>query len=210
MWIDVTVPVRDHMVVWPGDPDVIVETVATVEQDGVMVSRLALGSHTGTHIDAPLHFLAGTRSVDCLDAEKLIGPCRVLDLARAGRRIRRADLEAHAPAPGERLLFKTENKDALRRGDFDQTYAALDLEAAEFLAEIGVALVGIDHLSIEGFGSDGHPVHKALLAREVVILEGLDLVDVPPGAYDLVALPLRLQGLDGSPARAMLRPLSFS
>lgn len=205
-WIDVSMPLRSGMVGWPGDPAVRVETVASIMQDGLMLSRLELGSHSGTHIDAPCHFIEGAAAVDAIAPWRLLGPCRVLDAAAARGHVGRVHLEPHAPRAGERILLKTRNGAMLRHGAFDAGYAALDRSGADYLAAIGVALVGIDALSIEAFEAPGHPVHKALLAKEIVILEGVDLSDVAPGIYDMVALPLRLEGRDGSPARVLLRP----
>lgn len=203
-WLDVSLPVRNGMVVWPGDPPPEIADISTVATDGARVSRLILGSHTGTHIDAPAHFIDGGGGVDAIPLDHLVGPCRVIDVDRAPS-IARADLEPFAPQPGERLLLRTRNRDLLRRSRFDPSYVALDISAADYLVTCGVVLIGIDALSIEGFAADGHPVHVCLLSHGIAIVEGLDLHDITPGVYELIALPLRLEGLDGSPSRVLLR-----
>lgn len=203
-WLDVTLPLRTGMAVWPGDPEVSVESLCTVEENGVLVSRLILGSHTGTHVDAPCHFLPGGRGVDGIDPWRLVGPCRVVDVRGACPLVRRAHLEPWAPRRGERLLLKTGGEANLHSPVFQPSFVALDPEAARYLAEAGVVLVGIDALSIEPFDAVEHPAHYALLEREVVIVEGLDLGEVEPGDWELIVLPLRLEGGDAAPARALL------
>jgi arylformamidase len=192
---------------WPGDPAVSIETVATVAADGARVSRVVLGSHAGTHIDAPAHFLEEGDGVDAIPPERLVGPCRVLDMRSVGRVIDGAALADANVAAGERLLLRTDRA-AVERGTFSPDYVALDLAAARMLVERGVALIGIDAPSIEAFDSIGHPVHRVLLGAGIVVLEGLDLSGVEPGSYELIALPLRLAGLDGSPARVLLGDLA--
>lgn len=198
-------PLHAGMLCWPDDPPLRLHDAASLANDGVRVTRIETGSHAGTHIDAPAHFLAGGSGVDAISLDVLVGPCRVLDLSAAGRGIDREALEAHRLRGGERLLLRTANEGLLRRTAFTAEYAALLRSAADYLVEVGVILVGIDYLSIELFESKGHPVHVTLLRAGVVIVEGLDLTDVKPGDYDLIALPLRLSGLDGSPARVLLR-----
>ncbi|MBI2468338.1 MAG: cyclase family protein [Candidatus Rokubacteria bacterium] len=205
-WIDVTVPIHPGMVVYEGDPGVRVTSVLALERgDPANVSLLALGSHTGTHVDAPSHFIAGGGTVDGLPLDVLLGRARVL-ACPPGPIV--AETVAGAGARrGSRLLFKTGNSALWERARFVRDYQALTLEAARLLVEAGVALVGIDYLSIEGFGAPGHPVHRCLLGAGTVILEGLDLSAVAPGEYELCCLPLRVREGDGAPARALLRPL---
>ena len=205
-WLDVTVPIHADMVVYDGDPPVEVASALALERgDPANVTRLTLGSHTGTHVDAPLHFLPGGSTVDRLPLEALMGPVLVIACppgpvepkAWAGTDLR-----------GERrVVFKTENSGLWQRTRFAHDYQALTLDAARELAGAGIALVGIDYLSVEAFGVPGHPVHRCLLAAGIVILEGLDLSAIPPGRYELACLPLRLRDGDGAPARALLRPL---
>lgn len=208
-WIDVSVPLHPGLPTWPGDPPLTVDRVSALERgDPANVTRLALGAHTGTHVDAPLHFLAGASAVDALPPDALVGPARVLALpGRAS--IGAADLEPFAVAPGERLLLRTDNSlapwfDAPFREDF----VHLTPDAARHLAACGVASLGVDYLSVGGFADpeENAETHRTLLAAGIWILEGLHLGVVEPGAYDLVCLPLRLAGADGAPARALVRP----
>lgn len=206
-WIDVSVPVYDGMVHWPKDPEVRITRVRALERgDGATVSELSLGAHTGTHVDAPAHFILGAPGVDEIDLEALIGPARVVDIEVAAA-IGPADLAALDPRPGERLLLRTSNSERCWRDDrFVEDFVHLSPAAARFLVERGVRTLGIDYLSVGGGGEEGREVHRALLGARVCVIEGLDLRGAPPGAYELVCLPLRIRGGDGAPARALLRP----
>ncbi len=204
---DVTVAIREQMPIWEGDPAVVVKGERTLSAgDGANVSSLCFGAHTGTHVDAPNHFIEGTRRVDELDLAKLVGPCRVVEIP--------SDIVAvepeHLPSLDgiERLILKTRNsafwstpEDGFRR---DFTY--ITLATARLLADANIKLIGIDYLSIERPGSDGHPVHVTLLEKEIVILEGLDLREVSAGDYEMACLPLKYVGGtgDGAPARTVL------
>ena len=192
MIIDISLPIGPDTPVWPGDPPVLIEPVARVAGgDPADVSRLTLGTHTGTHVDPPAHFLPGTATVDALDLEVLVGPAIVAELP-AGP-IDGAALRSVALAEGStRVLLKT-------GGDA----GALTPDGARSLVERGVLLVGADTLSIEP-DTDDYPVHQILLGAGVVIVEGLDLAAVAPGPYHFVCLPLRIAGGDGAPARAVL------
>lgn len=192
MIIDISLPIGPDTPVWPGDPPVVVESVARVEDgDPADVSRLALGTHTGTHVDPPAHFLPGGTTVDNLSLDVLVGPAVVVDCP--AEPIDRGALESLAVPDGStRLLLKT-------GGDA----GALTPDGARWLVERGVRLVGADTLSIEP-ATDGYPVHRILLGAGVVIVEGLDLTAAGPGDYQLVCLPLRIAGGDGAPARAVL------
>ncbi len=202
---DVSRPLRDGGLIYPGDPEIRVQLHSAIARgDDANVSSLALGSHSGTHVDAPSHFLSGGSSVDRIPIERLVGPAVVLDLPAAARSVGAAELSRCDLRCQRRVLLRTRN--SLRPPDagFTEDYCALAPDGAEFLLRQGVELVGIDYLSIEAFGSADYPVHHALLERGVVIVEGLELSAVPPGIYQLVCLPLRLEGLDGAPARAVL------
>lgn len=201
VFIDISQPLRSGMPVWPGDPPARI----TRTSDGLpSVSQLVLGTHVGTHVDPPAHFIAGAATVDRLPLDALIGPAWVAHLTRAGA-ITAATLEAaDIPAGTDRLLLRTPNSDTASEV-FDPAYVALTVDAAEWLLARKVRLVGIDAPSIELFGAAGEPVHHALLGAGVVIVEGLALADVPPGPYELICLPLRIADGDGAPARAILR-----
>jgi arylformamidase len=204
-WLDATVALHGGMVVYEGDPPVELEPALSIERgDPANVSRLALGSHTGTHVDAPRHFVRGGAGVDALSPEVLIGPARVLQCPPGP--VGTETLAAAGLGRGERLVLRTGNSDLWARECFVRDYQALTPAAARLLVDAGVALVGIDYLSIEPFGAAGYPVHRCLLEAGVVILEGLDLTSVRPGRYELCCLPLRIRDGDGAPARALLRP----
>jgi arylformamidase len=205
-WIDVTVPIRSGMVHWPGNPEVRVDRQEKASADGGVsrVSALSLGSHTGTHVDAPVHVGVNSVGVDSLPLDALIGPARVIAIEDPTA-ITTANLEPHAVQAGERLLFKTRNSSRCWATDeFVNDYVYVTPDAARHLAERRVRTVGVDYLSVGG-RRDGAVTHRVLLQAGVCILEGLDLSRVAPGAYDLVALPLRIAGGDGAPARVILR-----
>jgi arylformamidase len=205
-WIDISVPVRNGMVHWPGDPPFHIERATDQEKgDVATVSRMELGVHTGTHMDAPLHFIRHARSIDTLPLDATVGPARVIPI-RDTKSIRREELIPHAIAAGERILFKTANSDHLWDSDrFDEDFVFISQDGARYLAERGVRTVGVDYLSVGGFHIDGPETHQALLGAGIWIIEGLNLHGVEPGEYELVCLPLRLMGAEGSPARAILR-----
>lgn len=163
-------------------------------------TRIHMDAHTGTHIDAPLHMLEQGETIESVRIEQLVGDCRVVDLTHVEDGITRADLEAHAPQKGEFLLLKTKNSWD-ESFNFNFIYVAQD--GAEYLADIGVAGVAIDGLGIER-SQPGHETHKALLAKNIVIIEGLRLKDVPTGTYFMVAAPLKMTGIDAAPARVLL------
>jgi arylformamidase len=205
-FIDVTVPLSAELPTFPGDPPFEMDATHRLGTgDSYNVARLALGTHSGTHVDAPFHFIEGGARIDELALEILIGKVRVVDLM--GRdSVERADLEALDLREDLRVLLKTRNSGLLRQSAFQQDYVYLSPDAATYLAQVGIKLVGFDYLSIEKFGSRDYAAHKALLSAGVVIVEGLDLSDVEPGEYDMTCLPLRIAGGDGSPARVVLRP----
>jgi len=174
------------------------------------VSELRLGTHTGTHVDPPFHFIPGGATAETLDLSVLVGQALVVDLRGAGDSITPKDLDALAiPEGTERVLFRTPNSELWSKTPvrFPDGYTAMTPEGARWCVDHGVRLVGIDFLSIERKGAPGHPTHVALLEAGVIILEGLDLSGVEPGAYELSVLPLKILGGDGAPARAILRTL---
>lgn len=197
MVIDISLPIGPSLAVWPGDPPVEVEPLTRVEEGDPGVSRLALGTHTGTHVDPPAHFVSGGATVDELPLDVLVGPAVVADCT-GGAPIDAARLEGLGlPAGTARLLLKTAAGTAA---------GLLTAGGAGWLVERGVRLVGADTLSIEP-ETEEYPVHRILLGAGVVIVEGLDLTAAAPGPYELVCLPLRITGGDGAPARAVLLPL---
>ena len=205
-FIDVTVPLSAALPTFPGDPPFQIDVTHRMEGgDSYNVSRLTVGTHAGTHVDAPFHFIKGGATVDELALEILIGKVRVVDLGGKDS-VERADLEALDLREDQRVLIKTRNSGLLRQKAFQEDYVWLSPDAATYLAQVGIKLVGFDYLSIEKLGSRDYAAHVALLEAGVVIVEGLDLSEIEPGEYDMVCLPLRIAGADGSPARVVQRP----
>ncbi len=203
---DVSVAIREKMPTWPSDPGVKIQLAMSMARgDGVNVSSLAMGAHTGTHFDAPFHFVQGGKTVDQLDPAAIIGTCRVFEIPTEDE-IDVTHLRGLPIKGVTRALFKTANSELwASRDEFYEDFVYLTPMAAKFLVSMGVKLVGVDYLSVEGYHAQGAPAHLALLGAGVIILEGLNLVDVPPGDYELIALPLKIAGADGAPARALLR-----
>ncbi len=203
--IDISVPIYNGMVVYPGDFGASIEPFRQIARgDAANLSRLKLGSHTGTHVDAPRHFVEGREPVDQLPLDVLVGEARVLDLTTVERQISPADLENAGIGAAARILLKTSNSRLWADPVFSKEYVSLSNEAADFLVERGSRLVAIDYLSVERFHPDGHHVHHALLSASVVVVEGVNLSAVEPGDYQLVCLPLKIRDADGAPARAVL------
>jgi arylformamidase len=205
-WIDISVAVRNGMVHWPGDPDFHIERATDQERgDVATVSRIALGVHTGTHMDAPLHFIRNAVTIDQMPLDATVGKARVIAI-HDPKAITRKELEEHAIAAGERVLFKTTNSaQSWKSDEFDEDFVFISQDGARYLAERGVRTVGVDYLSVGGYKQDGVETHQALLGAGIWIIEGLNLGGVEPGEYELVCLPLRLVGAEGAPARAILR-----
>jgi arylformamidase len=204
---DISVPLRSGGVVYPGNPTISITPQQAISQGaGANVSRLDFGSHTGTHVDAPKHFFDDGAGVDELPLDVLMGPARLIAFNDAVMSIGEAELAPHDLTGVTRLLMRTRNSAWLsgEEGEFHPDYTYLAPDGAGYLAELGVKLVGVDYLSIEQFHSGHHRTHRTLLERGIVIVEGLMLTEPPPGDYELRCLPLRLAGLDGAPARAVL------
>lgn len=211
---DISVPISEVLPVWPGDPGIRVErTLALDKGDPATVSCLHLGSHTGTHVDAFSHFLPDGDSLDAMDLSVYVGPALVVEIEDPTR-VTLGELQRN-PAfldlrKARRVLFKTVNsRQEWHRQPFNPKLCHLSPHAADFLVELGVRLVGIDGLSVDGYDArtlygEDVPVHRRLLNAGVYIVEGLTLSRVQPGWYELVCLPLPLHGADGAPARAIL------
>lgn len=210
-FIDISVPISSRIPIWPGNPGLEFEAVNRIAEGASSnVSRVSLGTHTATHVDAPRHFLEDGVGVDELPLADLVGPCRVLDFRQVplGEGITAGALDrAVAGRPAERLLLKTRNSELWDGRSFSREFVHLTPDGAEWMLEAGVRVVGIDYLSVERFKAAGAPVHRALLGARVIIIEGLNLVQVEAdgGPYELICLPLRLPGADGAPARVILR-----
>ena len=200
-----SVPISSRLPTWPGDPKVSLERVSSIARgDAANVSRLDAGVHTGTHVDAPVHFVDGATGIDSIPLETLVGPCLVVEADPPWLELRPEDLPASAHT---RILFKTRNSArwAARKIDFETEFVAVGLELARRLVAEDKILVGVDYLSVESYHAPfEHPVHHTLLEARIVVIEGLDLSGVEPGEYDLYCLPLKLVASDGAPARTML------
>jgi arylformamidase len=206
-WIDISVPLRTGMVHWPGDPGVDIRRVQDMDRgDGNNVSHLSMGAHTGTHMDAPLHFLPNGPAIDQIPLDATVGRARVIGIEHP-ETITADELRRYDIAEGERILFRTRNSERCWGSEtFIQDFVSITEEAARYLADRPVRAVGIDYLSVGGFDADGPKIHRILLEAGIWIIEGLDLSAAPPGNYELVCLPLKITGADGAPARAILRP----
>lgn len=209
---DITVPISDGVPVYEGDPKVKIDICKSIANgDSANVSQMCFGLHTATHVDAPNHFIEGTRRVDQLDLDNLIGKCRVVNIDETVMAIEPHHLGALADV--ERILFKTRNSAFWNEPGkgFRTDFTFISPDAAKVLADSGVKLVGIDYLSVEQFGSKDFSTHITLLEKEVVILEGVDLREVNPGDYEMICLPLKYVGGagDGAPARTILREIDL-
>ncbi len=207
-YIDISVPISSHMPIWPNNPGVEIERVQDMcKGDHANVSRLSLGAHTGTHVDAPIHFVADGVATEQLPLDVLIGPATLIHLADVSL-VTERDLRSAVMLPVERLLIRTRNSEWWHDGDetFHKDMVGLSEDAARWIVQSGIKLVGVDYLSVAPPGM-GTPVHRVLLEANTVIVEGLNLSEVHAGAYQLWCLPLKLVGSDGAPARAVLSPL---
>ena len=206
-WLDISVPVEDGIATFPGDPTYRRELHASMADGEICnVSRLDLGAHTGTHLDAPRHFIDGAATVEATPLDAVIGPAWVVDGRELTTTITAADIDRLTMPDGEtRLLFRTPNSDLWSLPHFSEAFIGFGADAAEALVARGIRLVGIDYLSIAPYG-DPIATHRAFLGAGVVVLEGVDLRGIEPGPYELLAAPIRWVGADGAPVRALLRP----
>jgi arylformamidase len=205
-YVDVTVPlVPGWLPTYPGDTDLTIRRDASLaDGDLANLSSITCTLHAGTHVDAPVHFIADGAGIEAVPLDALIGPAWVVDATSVSGSIDAAALERlEIPRGAERLLFKTTNSAIWDAPSFVEDFVALTADAASVLVDRGVRLVGIDYLSIAPFG-DPAPTHEVLLRAGVVIVETLDLRDVEPGDWIMTCLPLRIPGADGAPARAAL------
>ena len=207
VYYDISLPISPAMPVWPGDPSIGVERVSSVKHGGRLnISRLGMGTHTLTHVDAPRHITDRGLPVDRLPLDLLIGPAVVVEPRFEGNLITATDLGELGIRGVERLLIRTRNSDLWMGGpyEFESDFVSLTKDAASWLVNKGVRLVGVDYLSIEAFDAEDLEVHRTLLEQGVAILEGLNLSQVPEGRYQLICLPLKVQDGDGAPARVVL------
>jgi len=201
---DISIGIDENLPLWPGDPELRLHWAANIEQgDLVNLTELSMGIHTGTHIDAPLHFLPNGKPIDSLSLNVFVGEAQVVAIPQNVNLITVDILQDVCEINAARILFKTKNSQLWETSKFQQDYVALEASAAQWLVDQGVQLVGIDYLSIAPF-KDPAPTHETLLNNEVVIVESLDLRLVKPGIYTLICLPLKLVGREAAPARAIL------
>ena len=200
---DISLPLNGKTVIYPGNVPLEIAVHHEMPEHATHLSKITMGSHTGTHVDAPSHAVYGAASLDAISLETFVGPCRVLDCTDSVGAVKIEDLKKHKVKKAERILVKTQN--SLRGfATFRDDYIYLDGDTADYLAELGITLFGIDYFSVKQRGSKDQRPHTSLLSKNIPIIEGLDLSLVPAGKYTLVCLPLKFTGIEGSPARALL------
>jgi arylformamidase len=206
-WIDVSVPLRSGMVHWPGDPEVKIDRMLTIESgDDCNVSTIFMSSHTGTHIDSPYHFIKSGIAIHDLPLSAVIGKARVIEIADT-ESIKPEELRLHRVSKGERILFKTLNSKRCWKSDkFVEDFVYISTESLQYLVDRKVRTIGVDYLSVGGYNKNISQVHRALLKAGIWIIEGLDLSRVKKGDYELICLPMKIEKGDGAPARAVIRP----
>jgi arylformamidase len=208
-WIDATATLDPTTTpVYPGNAPLKFDFVSDMRRgDGFTLSALSLGAHSGTHIDAPSHFIRDGATIDQVPLDRLIGPARVIDIADAVQSIDAAELNRHSWRGASRVLFRTRSSHHGWMSDstFHRDFAYIAPDAARLLADAGVQLVGVDYNSAEQFGAAAPLTHRALLGKGIPIVEGLVLDKVLAGDYDLIVLPIKIGGHEGAPARAVLR-----
>ncbi len=207
-WIDVSIPLQDGMVNWPGDaPFSRIETLKIANGDVCNLSQFCSSVHIGTHMDSPRHFVPGGHGMESMPIAATVGPARVIAIHDPDL-VQVKELKPHRLAKGERILFRTRNSELCwKTHKFHEKYVHIPQDTARYLAEIGIQTVGVDYLSVGGYETDSAETHRALLEAGIWVIEGLYLEHVEPGEYELVCLPLKLVGSDGAPARAVVRRL---
>ena len=207
-WIDISVPITPRLTVWEGDGAPVVEQTMFLERgDPYNLTRLAFSAHTGTHMDAPRHFLRAGATMESLPLDAVLGPAHVIEI-RDPVAVHAAEIPAYLE-PGARVLFKTTNSSrSWATAPFFKDFVFIARDAAQSLVDLRVQTVGIDYLSVGGYSQDLVETHEILLGVGIWIIEGLDLSAVDPGLYELACLPLKIPGADGAPARAVVRPLA--
>jgi len=203
--IDISVPINNKTVVYPNNPAVVIETVPKTASSSSQLSKISFGSHTATHIDAPSHTIEYGDPIEYYSLENFIGECQVFDFSylNPGELIKISDFEKFEIKAGARILVKTSNSN---RGyeEFYEDFVVLSGDCADWLADKNIYLFGIDYLSIKKRGSADNRAHNSLLAKNIPILEGINLKDVTGGTYEIFCPPLKLTGVDGAPTRAIL------
>ena len=206
-WIDISVPVEPGRTpTWPGSPGITFERRLDIDRgDEVTDTTVSFSVHTGTHIDAPAHFLGGTATTDRIHPARLVGPCHVVDLRGLTEVTAESFMNALIPTDVRRLLVRTDNSERWSEG-FVEDFVGLSVDAAQWVVDRNIDVIGVDYLSVQPFHGP-RAVHDVLLNANVIILEGLDLRNTSARAYEMICLPLALVGCEGAPARAMIRPI---
>jgi len=209
-WIDISIPYRNKMLHWPGDPVPRVERIKDRDKgDPVTLTEIQIIDHVGTHVDAPLHFMAGGATIDKMPLDATIGRAQVIEI-KDPVSIELKEVKPYNIRRGERILFKTRNSDRCYKTDeFIGDYVYISLDVAKYLVEKGIRVIGLDYISIGKFGDDTNlgGTHTTFLNGGVYILEGINLAKVKPGRYDMICAPILLEKGDAAPARAILRPV---
>ncbi|MEQ9619709.1 MAG: cyclase family protein [Deltaproteobacteria bacterium] len=207
-WIDISVPISDGMVSWPGDPPVRVYRLHDMDKgDDCNVSEVSMTVHTATHMDAPSHFTKLKTGIDKMPLSAVVGNARVIEV-NDPESIKVAEIRPHRIRRGERILFKTRNsKRKWDKKPFDEKFVYISTETAEYLVDRKVQTIGVDYLSIGGFESNINEVHQIILKARIWVIEGLDLSRVEPGRYEMICLPIKIENCEGAPARALLRSI---
>lgn len=199
---DITLNIEPGMISFPGDTIPEFNKIKKIEDDNYNLSNMMVSVHVGTHVDAPSHFIKNGKTIEEIPPQRFVGDVRVIEI-KDNKEIRKEELES-IELNSKKILFKTQNSEFISDNDFHDNFVYLNYEAAEYLIDLGVDFIGIDYLTIENIDTTDFTVHKLLLNNDVIILEGIDLKEVEPGNYKLIAPPLKLTGAEASPVRALL------
>src|SRR6056297_674814 len=199
---DISITVKENMLSFPGDTFTEIERIKEIEDDGYNLSKMKVSVHTGTHADAPSHFIENGKYIDEISLERFMGRAQVIEIKNK-KVITKEELE-NIEIKCDKVLFKTVNSRYLKEESFNKDFVYINYKAAEYLVENGVKLIAIDYLTVESLDSKDFQVHKLLLENEVIIIETVDLETIEPGFYNLLAFPLKLKGCEASPIRALL------
>ena len=199
---DISITIKEGMVSFPGDTVPKIERIKEIEKAGYNLSKMQVSVHVGTHADAPTHFVEDGKYIDEIKPERFMGETQVIEI-KNNNEITKTELE-DKEIKSDKLLFKTINSEYLKEDTFNENFVYMTYQAAEYLVKKGVKLIGIDYLTIESLDNKDFAVHKLLLGNDVIILEAVNLANIKPGLYNLLAFPLKLQNCEASPIRALL------
>ena len=199
---DISLNIKEGMLSFPGDTIPEFNKIKEINQDNYNLSNMRVSVHVGTHVDAPSHFIKNGRTIDEISPERFIGDVQVIEIEDE-KEIRKSELE-EIEFHSNKILFKTQNSNMISENVFQNDFVYLNYEGAEYLIESGIDFIGIDYLTIESLDTTDFSVHKLLLKNNVIVLEGINLKDISPGNYKLIAPPLKITGAEASPVRALL------